>query len=72
MLGVAVDYNIDRVPETLTEDILKLVRAPPKPEYPIATLDTMREHDAFLFGVPTRYGNMPVQWKVHFHLHLML
>ncbi|KAK6198639.1 flavoprotein-like protein [Scheffersomyces amazonensis] len=58
--GVA---NIFQVPETLNDDILKILHAPEKPDFPIATLDTLREYDAFLFGIPTRYGNMPTQWK---------
>lgn len=31
---------------------------------PIATPETLTKYDAFIFGVPTRYGNMPAQWKV--------
>ena len=30
---------------------------------PFATPDTLTEYDAFLFGVPTRYGNFSAQWK---------
>lgn len=40
------------------------MHAPPKKDHPIATPETLKEHDAFLFGVPTRYGNMPAQFKV--------
>lgn len=58
--GTATIYQIQ---ETLSEDILKLVRAPPRPDYPILLPDDMVNFDAFLFGVPTRYGNFPVQWK---------
>jgi len=53
-----------RIQETLSEDILKIVRAPPRPDYPILLPDDLVNFDAFLFGVPTRYGNFPVQWKV--------
>ena len=24
---------------------------------------TLEQYDAFLFGIPTRYGNFPAQWK---------
>jgi NAD(P)H dehydrogenase (quinone) len=41
-----------------------MVKAPPKRDYPLATMDTLTEYKAFMFGIPTRYGNMPVQWKV--------
>ena len=30
---------------------------------PFATPDVMKQYDAFLFGVPTRYGNYSAQWK---------
>lgn len=43
---------------------MKLVKAPPKPDYPILLPDDLVNFDAFIFGVPTRYGNFPVQWKV--------
>ncbi|KIJ63824.1 benzoquinone reductase [Hydnomerulius pinastri MD-312] len=58
--GNATIYQIQ---ETLSEDILKLVKAPPRPDYPILLPDDLVNFDAFLFGVPTRYGNFPVQWK---------
>lgn len=57
------EADIYQVPETLSEDILKALRAQPKPDYPIATLKTLEDYDAFLFGIPTRYGNFPAQWK---------
>ena len=42
-------------------------------EYPTASPNTLETHDAYLFGIPTRYGNMPTQFKVclnysHFRL----
>ncbi|TEB28826.1 NADH:quinone oxidoreductase [Coprinellus micaceus] len=55
--------DIYQVPETLPEDILTMMRAPPKPEYPIATTETLKEYDGYLFGIPTRYGSMPAQLK---------
>ncbi|KAF8651138.1 hypothetical protein AX16_004861 [Volvariella volvacea WC 439] len=55
--------NIFQVPETLSTEILTKMHAPPKGDYPIATPDTLTQHDAFLLGIPTRYGNMPAQWK---------
>lgn len=30
---------------------------------PFATPETMTTYDAFLFGIPTRYGNYSAQWK---------
>lgn len=39
------------------------MHAPPKSSYPIAEPEKLLEYDAFLFGIPTRYGNFPAQWK---------
>ncbi|RCK62305.1 Protoplast secreted protein 2 [Candida viswanathii] len=55
--------DIYQVPETLTEDVLKLLHAPTRPNYPIATAETLTQYDGFLFGIPTRFGNFPAQWK---------
>jgi len=55
--------KIYQIPETLPQEVLTKMHAPPKPDYPIASADTLTEYDAFLFGIPTRYGNFPAQWK---------
>ncbi|KAK9370437.1 flavoprotein-like protein [Lipomyces kononenkoae] len=55
--------TIYQIPETLPEEVLQKMYAAPKPDYPIASAKTLPEYDAFLFGVPTRYGNFPAQWK---------
>lgn len=55
--------TIYQVAETLSDEILQKMHAPPKPDYPIATPETLTQYDGFLFGVPTRYGNFPAQWK---------
>ena len=39
------------------------MHAPPKPDYPHITPDILKGYDAFLFGIPTRYGNFPAQIK---------
>lgn len=38
--------------------------APAKPDYPVLAPGDLAQFDAFLFGIPTRYGNFPAQWKV--------
>ena len=59
--GVA---DLFQVPETLSPEILTLMHAPPKAtDIPIATNETLQNYDAFLFGIPTRFGNFPAQWK---------
>ncbi|KAH9478063.1 flavodoxin-like fold protein [Psilocybe cubensis] len=55
--------DIYQVAETLSQEILTKMYAPAKPDYPIVTPDILAGYDAFLLGVPTRYGNMPAQWK---------
>lgn len=37
--------------------------APPKSAYPVIDPAKLAEYDAVLFGIPTRYGNFPAQWK---------
>ncbi|KAH3662267.1 hypothetical protein OGAPHI_005516 [Ogataea philodendri] len=58
--------EIFQVPETLTEDVLQKLHAPPRPEFPIATPETLTKYDGILFGFPTRFGNVPAQIKAFF------
>lgn len=55
--------DLFQVAETLPQEVLTKMHAPSKPDDPIATAATLTEYDAFLFGIPTRYGNFPAQWK---------
>lgn len=55
--------EIFQVPETLPQEVLTKMHAPAKPDYAIATLSTLTDYDYFVFGIPTRYGNFPAQWK---------
>lgn len=59
--GKATQVDIFQVQETLTKEVLDKMHAPPKASYPIATLDTLVEYDAFVFGYPTRFGTLPAQ-----------
>lgn len=53
-----------RVRETLPQEVLTKMHAPPQnPDIPFATPDALEAYDGFLFGIPTRYGNFPAQWK---------
>lgn len=57
-------YKADlfQFPETLPQDVLDKLHAPPKPkDIPVATLETLTSYDAFLFGIPTRFGTGPAQ-----------
>ncbi|GAB2232800.1 hypothetical protein Drorol1_Dr00011859 [Drosera rotundifolia] len=51
------------VPETLPENVLTLMGAPPKSDVPFITPDELGEADGFLFGFPTRFGMMAAQFK---------
>jgi len=56
--------DLYQVPETLPQEILGKMHAAPKDSsIPTITPDILKEYDGFLFGIPTRYGNFPAQWK---------
>lgn len=52
-----------QVPETLTEEVLGKMGAPPKPSHPILDSHKLAEADGYVFGFPTRYGMMAAQFK---------
>lgn len=59
------EADLFQIPETLSEEVLGKMHAPPKPT-DVKTLSdpaTLAEYDAFLIGIPTRFGNFPGQWK---------
>ncbi|KAJ5086140.1 hypothetical protein N7532_010911 [Penicillium argentinense] len=55
--------DIFQIAETLSDEVLAKMHAPAKSNYPIAEPNDLLEYDAVLFGIPTRYGNFPAQWK---------
>jgi NAD(P)H dehydrogenase (quinone) len=61
-----VEAEIYQVAETLPEEVLAKMHAPPKKDYPIATPDVLKAADGILFGIPTRFGNVPAQIKALF------
>lgn len=61
-----------RIAETLPAEVLTKLYAPAKPNYPIITPEELVNFDAFLFGIPTRYGNFPAQWKVRYLFSISL
>ena len=57
--------DLFQIPETLPKEVLEKMHAAPKDDS-IPVLDDpskLLEYDAFLLGIPTRYGNFPAQWK---------
>ncbi|KAI9027959.1 1,4-benzoquinone reductase [Hyaloraphidium curvatum] len=59
-MAEAVKAGVESVGGT---DILQKMGAPPKVDYPILAPNDLAEFDAFIFGIPTRYGNFPAQFK---------
>lgn len=55
--------DLFQVPETLSSDVLEKMGAPPKSDDPVVTGADVTGYDGILFGVPTRCGNVPAQWK---------
>ncbi|KAK3330054.1 flavoprotein-like protein [Apodospora peruviana] len=57
--------DLYQVPETLSQEVLGKMYAPPKStDIPVLEDPSILEgYDGFLIGIPTRYGNFPAQWK---------
>lgn len=58
-----IEADLYQVAETLPQEVLTKMHAPPKSNIPTVTAAILEKYDAFLFGIPTRYGNFPAQWK---------
>ncbi|XP_059647708.1 probable NAD(P)H dehydrogenase (quinone) FQR1-like 1 [Cornus florida] len=62
-----VEGVLYRVPETMSPEVLKQMRVPPKgDEIPVISVEELVEADGLLFGFPTRYGSMAAQMKAFF------
>ncbi|KAL7276394.1 flavodoxin-like fold protein [Rhizina undulata] len=55
--------DLYQVPETLSDEVLGKLHAAPKPAYPVISPELLKNYNAFLFGIPTRFGSFPAQWK---------
>jgi len=57
--------DVYQVQETLPAEIKEKMHAPPQDKsIPfIEPAELAEKYDAFLLGIPTRYGNFPAQWK---------
>ncbi|XP_039040969.1 probable NAD(P)H dehydrogenase (quinone) FQR1-like 1 [Hibiscus syriacus] len=58
-----VEATLWQAPETLSEETLGKMSAPPKSEAPIISPYDLPEADGFIFGFPTRFGMMSAQFK---------
>ena len=54
---------VKRVPELVPEEVARKSGFKLDQKAPIATVDELPGYDAIIFGVPTRFGNMPAQMK---------
>lgn len=54
---------IKRVPELVPKEIARKSGFKLDQAAPIATVEELPNYDAIIFGVPTRFGNMPAQMK---------
>jgi len=55
--------TIYQIPETLSAEVLAKMHAPAKPGYSVISPADLPQFDGFVFGIPTRFGNFPAQWK---------
>ncbi|KAI2622381.1 putative benzoquinone reductase [Hypoxylon sp. NC1633] len=58
--------DLFQIPETLPQEVLTKMYAPGQPTDITVLSDptTLESYDAFLIGIPTRFGNFPAQWRV--------
>ncbi|CAM0138463.1 hypothetical protein VKS41_007076 [Umbelopsis sp. WA50703] len=62
-----VDVKLFQIAETLPEEVLTKMYAPPKQEdVPVITTEDLKAADGILWGIPTRFGSMPAQVKSFF------
>lgn len=59
-----MNAKLFQVAETLPNEVLQKMHAPPKAaDVPIISADQLKDADGFLFGIPTRFGMVPAQMK---------
>jgi len=65
--STGAEVKVLRIPETLPQEILDKMHAAPKnANHPVATPDDLKQFDAVIFGIPTRYGSPAAQVKAFF------
>ncbi len=57
------EVTLKRVPELLSEDVLRKYGAKLDHAAPIATPRELADYDGIIFGTPTRFGNMAAQMR---------
>ena len=61
--GTGADVIVKRVPETVPDQVARDQHYKLDQSAPVAEPGELADYDAILFGVPTRFGNMPSQMK---------
>ncbi|TQD77577.1 hypothetical protein C1H46_036882 [Malus baccata] len=61
--SIVLCLKLPLVPETLPEEVLGKMSAPPKSDVPIISPNELADADGFIFGFPTRFGMMAAQFK---------
>ncbi|ETP11570.1 NAD(P)H:quinone oxidoreductase, type IV [Phytophthora nicotianae CJ01A1] len=67
-----VQAQLYQVKETLNEEVLAKLHAPPKSDFPIATPDVLKNADGIMLGFPTHFGMVPAQMKALFDASVAL
>lgn len=58
-----VEVDLKRVPELVPEDVARKAGAKLEQSAPVAEVADLEHYDGFIFGTPTRYGNMASQMR---------
>ncbi|KAI7874708.1 NAD(P)H:quinone oxidoreductase, type IV [Lichtheimia hyalospora FSU 10163] len=61
--AAGVTTKLFQVQETLPEEVLTKMKALPKPDVPVITVDQLAQADGIMFGFGTRFGMVPAQMK---------
>ena len=58
-----------QVQETLPQEVLDKMHAPPKPDIPVINPKDLENADGLVFGIPTRFGMMVIGfcWRQQQH-----
>jgi NAD(P)H dehydrogenase (quinone) len=62
--GVAgAEVTVKRVPELMSDEVLKRIGGKTDQAAPVAAPAELADYDAVIFGTPTRFGNMAAQMR---------
>ncbi|KAI8093589.1 flavoprotein-like protein [Halteromyces radiatus] len=61
-----VNVKLYQIPETLSEEILQKIHAPPRRDIPDITVDELEKADGIIWGLPTRFGLADSSTKAFF------